>query len=113
MSSRQRLRIAATYSAEMESPRVDVGGVQALAGRTEGLADELVGGSAPTELGASGWSCSAAVNPVHAAATTTTDALAARTQTTAPKIAAADASFVAREASSAAELAAVGKPVTV
>jgi hypothetical protein len=87
--------------------RVDVAGVQALAGRTRGLADELVVGSAPTGLGASEWSSSAAVNAVHAAATATGEALAARTRITATKIAAADARFVAREACSSDELAAV------
>jgi hypothetical protein len=91
----------------MGTLRVDVDGVQALADRTQGLAGELVVGSAPTGLGASGWSSDAAVNAVHAAATATGDALAARMQTTAAKIAAAEARFAAREASSSNELAAV------
>ncbi|MBS4728850.1 hypothetical protein MSM1_11055 [Mycobacterium sp. SM1] len=73
----------------------------------------MVAGTAPTAPGVSCWDSSAAVNIVHAAATVTGDALAARTQTTAAKIAAADASFVAHEADSATELAAVDKSATV
>jgi hypothetical protein len=91
----------------MEALRVDVGGVQALADRTQGLAGELVMGSAPTELGASGWSSAAAVNTVHMAAMATGDALAARTQITATKIAVANTRFAAGEASSSDKLAAV------
>jgi hypothetical protein len=91
---------------KMENLRVDVAGMQALAGRTQGLADELVVETAPG-LGVSGWSSAAAVNAVHAAATATGDALAARTQTTAAKIAAATARFAAHEASSSDELASV------
>lgn len=93
----------------MENLRVDVDGVQALADRTQELAVELLIGSTPTQLGVSGWSSATAVNTVHAAARTVGDALAARTQTTAAKIAAAGARFAAREISSSDELAAVAR----
>jgi hypothetical protein len=97
----------------METLRVDADGVQALAGRTLSLAGELVAGTAPTGLEASKWSSAAAVSAVQAAATGAGDALAARTQITAAKIAAADAHFAAQEATSSDELARVGEPVTV
>jgi hypothetical protein len=92
---------------EMEILRVDAAGVQALAGRTQDLAGELVVGSAPAALGASSWSTAAAVNAVHAAAIATGDALAARTRITAATIAVANTRFAAREAGSSDELAAV------
>jgi hypothetical protein len=92
---------------EMENLRVDVDGVHALADRTQDLAGDLVTGSAPTELGASGWSSAAAVNTVHMAAMGTGDALAARTRITATKIAAAGARFAAHEASASDELTAL------
>jgi hypothetical protein len=91
----------------METLRVDVAGMQALADRTQGRAGELVARTAPTELEVSGWSSSAAVSTVHAAATATGDALAARIHATAAKIAAADARFVAQEASSSDALVAL------
>jgi hypothetical protein len=93
--------------AEMEALRVDVAGVQVLADRTRGLAGELVIESAPTGLGMSAWSSATAVSTVHVAATATGDALAVRMQTTATKIAAANARFVDQEASSSNKLVAV------
>jgi hypothetical protein len=91
----------------MDRLRVDVAGVQTLAGRTHGLVGGLVVETAPTGLGASGWASAAAASAVHAAVTATGDALAARTQDTAAKIAAVDAHFAAQEASSSDELTAV------
>lgn len=84
-----------------------------LTGLRDGRAGELKAETAPIGFGVSGWSSSAAVNTVHAGATATAEALAARMQITAAKIAAADASIVAHEAGSSDALAAVGNSVTV
>jgi hypothetical protein len=92
---------------EMEILRVDVAGVQALADRTQDLAGKLAMGSAPTELGATGWSSAAAVRTVHMTAMATGDALVARTRITATKIAAANARFAAQETNASSKLAAV------
>jgi hypothetical protein len=93
----------------MENLRVDVAGVQALADRTQDLAGQLVMGTVPTRLEASGWSSAAAMNTVHTAAMATGDALATRTQITATKITEANTRLITQEASSSDELASVAR----
>jgi hypothetical protein len=83
----------------MDSLRVNVEGVQALAGNYQLAGEELVDGMAPTSIGASGWAFCAAVDEMNAAGAR----LDARTQTRATKITAANSRFVAQESESAAE----------
>jgi hypothetical protein len=84
----------------MDSLRVNVEGVQALAGSYHAAGEQLVNGMAPAGIGVPGWAFSAAVDEMNAAGAR----LETRTQTRATKIVAANDRFVAREDESAAEL---------
>jgi hypothetical protein len=91
--------------------RVDTAGVQAMAtrwGASVGDLDETV---APTGLGLSCQASAAAVNAAHADVAAFTAGLAARVGERATGVAQADTSYRAQEASSAAALAALFKPV--
>jgi hypothetical protein len=88
----------------MDSLRVNVEGLQALAGCYQAASEELVDGMVPTTIGASGWAFGAAVDEMNAAVAAAGARLGARTQTRATKIFAANSRFVAREDESAVEL---------
>jgi hypothetical protein len=88
----------------MDSLRVDVEGVQALAGCYQAASQELVDGVAPTGVVVSGWAFSAAMDEMNGAVAIAGAALHARTQTRATKVAAANSRFVAQESKSATEL---------
>jgi hypothetical protein len=93
-----------TIACQMDSLRVNVEGVQALAGCYRAASEKLLDGMAPTSIGASGWAFSAAVGEMNAAVAAAGATLEARTQTRATKIVAANSCFVAHESESAAEL---------
>jgi hypothetical protein len=88
----------------MDSLRVNVEGVHALAGGYHAAGEQLVNGTAPTSIGASGWAFSAEVGDMNTAVAAAGARLDARTQTRATKIVAANSRFVAQESESAAEL---------
>jgi hypothetical protein len=88
----------------MDSLRVNVQGVQALAGCYQAAAEELVDGVTLTGVGVSGWAFSAAVDEMNAAVAAAGARLDARTQTRATTIAAANSRFVTQENASATEL---------
>jgi len=88
----------------MDSLRVNVEGVQTLAGCYQAASEELVDGMAPTGVRVSGWAFYAAMDEMNAAVATAGAALAARTQTRSTKIVAANSRFVAQEDESANEL---------
>jgi hypothetical protein len=92
--------------------RVDTAGVQAMATRWGVSVRELDETVAPAGLGLSCQASAAAVNAAHADVTAFTTALATRVGTQATQVAEADTRYIANEADSTTELAAVAPPVT-
>src|SRR5581483_4543866 len=90
--------------------RVDTAGVQAMATRWGASADDLGATVAPTGLGLSCQASAAAVNAAHGDVAAFTAGLAARVGVHATGVAQADSSYLAQEAASAIELAAVASP---
>lgn len=90
---------------------VDTAGVQAMAGRWGASVGEL-NTTAPAGLGLSCQPSAAAVNAAHTDITAFTAALATQVGARATAVTAADTRYVANEANSANELAAVAHPVT-
>jgi hypothetical protein len=87
--------------------RVDTVGVQAMASRWGASAGELSETVVPNGFGFSCQSSAAAVNAAHADITAFTAALATRVSVRAARVAEADTHYIANEADSATELAAV------
>jgi hypothetical protein len=87
--------------------RVDVAGVQAMAGRWGASVGELSDMAAPARLGLSCQASAAAVAAAHAEVTAFTAALAARVGTHGTHVSEADARYVANEADAANELSAI------
>jgi hypothetical protein len=96
----------------MQLLRVDTAGVRAMATRWVASADELNATLAPARLGLSCQASAAAVTAAHADAMAFTAALATRVGTHATHVGEADAGYLANEAESANEMAAVAHPVT-
>ncbi|HWF27713.1 MAG TPA: hypothetical protein VG327_04925 [Mycobacterium sp.] len=92
--------------------RVDTAGVPAMATRWGASAGELDASAAPAGLGLSCQASAAAVTAAHADVTAFTAALATRVGTHAAHVAEADTRYIANEADSATEMAAVTPPVT-
>lgn len=90
--------------------RVDTAGVEAMASRWGASAGELSSTTAPAGLGLSCQASAAAVNAAHADITAFTAALAARVGVAATHVAEADTRYIASEADSANELAALASP---
>jgi hypothetical protein len=95
----------------MQQLRVDTAGLQAMATRWGASAGELEETVAPPRLGLSSQASAAAVNAAHADITAFTTALATRVGTHATRVAEADTHYLANEADSTTELAAVARPV--
>jgi hypothetical protein len=93
----------------MDTFRVGTEDVQMMAFRWRAQAATL-GVSAPPPMGLSCQPSAAAVNAAHTAIATAAASLTARVRASAPKVAAADTGYLANEASSAAQLAAVADP---
>jgi hypothetical protein len=91
--------------------RVDAAGVQAMATRWGVSVGELTATVAPVRLGLSCQASAAAVNAAHADITAFTTALATRVGIHATRVAEADTHYLANEADSANELAAVAGPI--
>jgi hypothetical protein len=91
--------------------RVDTGGVQAMASHWGQSADELSETTAPAGLGLSCQASVTAVNAAHADVTAFAATLATRVGVRATRVAEADTRYIATEASSGEELAAVADPV--
>jgi hypothetical protein len=91
--------------------RVDTVDVQVMASRWGASVDELSEAVTPTGFGLSRQPSAAAVNAAHADITTFTAALAGRVNARATRVAEADTWYIANEADSAKELAAVADPV--
>jgi hypothetical protein len=91
---------------------VDTAGVQAMASRWGGSVGELNVTVAPVGLGLSCQVSAAAVNGAHADIAAFTAGLAARVCVRATDVAEADTRYIANEAESATELAAVAQSVT-
>jgi hypothetical protein len=87
--------------------RVDTVGVQVMAGHWGASGSELSETVAPTGVGLSCQASAAAVNVAHAGITAFTAALATRVSVRAARVAEADTRYIANEADSATELAAV------
>jgi hypothetical protein len=95
----------------MAKLRAGVDVIRVMAGRWHAQAAELGTGAPPTsEL--SSRASAGAVNTGHADITAAATVLTERVQTTAAKVAEADARYTANEAGAAASLAAIGQPVT-
>ncbi|MEY8015691.1 hypothetical protein [Mycobacterium servetii] len=95
----------------MQQPlRVDSAGVQVMAGRWGATAGDLEETTAPVGLGLSSQASAAAVNAAHADVAAFTAGLAARICVRAVHVAEADSRYVANEADSAHELAALASP---
>lgn len=92
--------------------RVDTAGVQAMAARWGASVGDLDETVAPAGLGLSCQVSAAAVNAAHVDVTEFTAGLAARVGDRATGVAQADTRYLAQEAASATELAAVAQPVT-
>lgn len=92
--------------------RVDTAGVQAMAARWDMSASELTSVAAPAGLGLSCQVSAAAVNAAHVEVAAFTAGLAARVGTRVSGVTEADAGYLANEAESAAEVAAVVPSVT-
>lgn len=92
--------------------RVDTAGVRAMAGRWGASVGELSSTVAPAGLGLACQSSVAAVDAAHIDVTAFTAGLAARLGARATGVAHADTGYLANEAVSAAELAAVASPAT-
>jgi hypothetical protein len=91
--------------------RVDTAGVQAMAARWGASLGDLDATVAPAGLGLSCQVSAAAVNAAHVDVAAFTAGLAARVGVHATGVAQADRCYLAREAASASELAAVAPPV--
>lgn len=91
--------------------RIDTAGVQAMANRWGVSVGELEETVAPAGLGLSCQASAAAVNAAHGEVTAFTGALATRVGTHATHVAEADTHYIANEADSSTELAAVTPPV--
>jgi ribulose 1,5-bisphosphate carboxylase large subunit-like protein len=91
--------------------RVDTVGVQAMAGRWGTSAGQLSETVAPIGFGLSCQPSAAAVNAAHAGVAAFTTALEARVSARAARVAEADSRYIANEAESAQELAAVADPL--
>ena len=91
----------------VEKLRVDTGAVRAMAGRWGGLAGELTEGLPSAGLGLSCQASAAAVNAAHAAVAKYERALVTRMHAGATHVVEADTRYVANEADSVRELAAV------
>jgi hypothetical protein len=92
--------------------RVDTAGVQAMATRWGVSVGELDETVAPAGLGLSCQASAAAVNAAHADVTAFTAALATQVESRATHVAEADTRYIANEADSTTELAAVTPPAT-
>lgn len=92
--------------------RVDTTGVQAMAGRWGASVGELTSTVAPAGLGLSCQLSAAAVDAAHVDVTTFTARLAAQVGARATRVTQADTGYLANEAVSATEMAAVASPVT-
>lgn len=92
--------------------RIDTAAVLAMADRWGVSAGELGQTAAPAGLGLSCQASAAAVNAAHANVTAFTAALASQVESRATHVAVAHTYYVANEADSATELAAVTPPVT-
>jgi len=96
----------------MQQPlRVDTAALQETATRWGASVGELNATVAPAGLGLSCQASAAAVNAAHVDVTAFAVALAARVGTRATNVAVADTRYIANEADSANELAAVAHPV--
>jgi hypothetical protein len=93
----------------MDVLRVAPGDLLATANGWHGLGADLASTAAPAGLGLSFQASAAAVDAVHAGTDAAGVALAARTQITAVKTAAAAATFASQEVTSADVLKAVGE----
>ena len=93
----------------MEKLRLDVESVRVMADRWHRKAAEL-GYDPPSSSGLSRHASVAAVNSGHADIAVATTVLTGRVRTTAAKVAEADTRYVANEANSAGQLAAVAWP---
>jgi hypothetical protein len=91
--------------------RVDTAGVQAMAARWDASVGDLDATIAPAGLGLSCQVSAAAVNAAHVDVAAFTAGLAARVGVHATGVAQADSCYLAQEATSASELAAVAPPV--
>ena len=91
--------------------RVDTAGLQAVATRWSDSAGELKATSLPAGLGSSTQASAAAVNAAHADIAAFTAALATRVDTRASQVVEADARYLANEAGSANEMAAIAPRV--
>jgi hypothetical protein len=92
--------------------RIDTTGVQAMATRWGASVGELNATVAPAGLGLSCQSSAAAVNAAHGDIAAFTAELAARVSVRVIGVAEAETRYIANEADSATELAAVTHPVT-
>jgi hypothetical protein len=101
------------YASAMEQPlRVDPVGVQLMANRWGTSASELNGTVVPTGSGLSCQASAVAVNAAHGDIAAFTRVLATRVGTRATHVTEADVRYVAQEADSANQLAAVADPAT-
>jgi hypothetical protein len=91
--------------------RVDTAGVQAMAVRWGASAGDLAETAAPAGLGLSCQASAAAVNAAHVDVAAFTAGLAARVGVRATSVTQADSCYLAQEAASATELAAVAPPL--
>jgi hypothetical protein len=91
--------------------RVDTAGVQAMAMRWGASVGELIEAVAPAGLGLSCQVSAVATNAAHVDVEAFTAGLAARVGARATGVAQADNCYIAQEAASATELAAVVQPV--
>jgi hypothetical protein len=91
--------------------RVDIAAVRAMAGRWDGLTGELGAALPPTGLGLAYQPSATAVEAAHAAIARYERSLVARMRAGASRVAEADTRYVANEADSVRELAAVATAV--
>lgn len=91
---------------------MDTADVQVMAARWVASAGDLSGTAAPATLGLSWQPSATAVNAAHAEVTAFTAALTARVDVCCTHVTEADTRYLANEASSAHQLAAVANPVT-
>jgi hypothetical protein len=92
--------------------RVDTAALQAMATRWDDSVGGLNATAAPAGLGLSCQASAVAVNAAHADVTALTAALATRVGARATHVTEADSRYIANEADSANEMAAVARPVT-
>jgi hypothetical protein len=92
--------------------RVGTAAEQMMVARWRGWATDLDTRPPPPGLGLPCQASAAAVDDVHGAIAVAAAALARRVQASATKVSAADTCYLANEASSAAQLAAVSAPET-